>query len=144
MTCSNHRHHVSFFNFHRSRHGIHLVHNFLLCYKYPTHLDLFIRSVLNEYQGLRIMPESISSNSAALFSFEVDGIETNVPKKRIYQHRRGSKVANPVVSAILSSNNLDDCIQVKDLLQTCSANESKAAICKTAAWYFERCHGENS
>mmetsp|Transcript_15483 Transcript_15483/g.18874 ORF Transcript_15483/g.18874 Transcript_15483/m.18874 type:complete len:94 (+) Transcript_15483:154-435(+) len=56
-----------------------------------------------------------------------------------YQNRRGSTITNPVVTAMLSSNNLGDCVQVEDLLRHCLKNDSRASICDTAAKYFETC-----
>lgn len=56
-----------------------------------------------------------------------------------HPNRRGSKLSNPVVAAMLSSNNLSDCGQVRDMLNHCVENKSNAVICETAAMYFVRC-----
>lgn len=80
-----------------------------------------------------------------VLSVKVDRI-TSLPERghQMYRGRRGSKVANPVVTAMLKNNNLSDCGQVKDLLHHCRENDSNAVICETAARYFESCYTETA
>ena len=60
------------------------------------------------------------------------------------RRRRGDSFSqNPVVSAMLSSNNMNDCYQVRDLYSTCDqarANgSSPSMICEAAIKYFVSC-----
>mmetsp|Transcript_20188 Transcript_20188/g.19434 ORF Transcript_20188/g.19434 Transcript_20188/m.19434 type:complete len:87 (-) Transcript_20188:354-614(-) len=58
--------------------------------------------------------------------------------------RQASKISNPVVLAMLNSNNLGDCVQVKDLYMQCVESGSSSALCDTASQYFVNCsRGEN-
>lgn len=90
------------------------------------------------------MSTSISNDTTSYSQVEVNSIQACSPSSEMYQRRRGTNVSNPIVTAMLSSNNLSDCTQVKDLLYHCKQNDSSAVICDTAARYFERCyHGGN-
>ena len=56
-----------------------------------------------------------------------------------HQHRRSSRVLNPVISAMHNSNNLRDCLQVQELYYECQQSNSSSFICDTAAKYFVNC-----
>mmetsp|Transcript_11147 Transcript_11147/g.16865 ORF Transcript_11147/g.16865 Transcript_11147/m.16865 type:complete len:87 (-) Transcript_11147:447-707(-) len=85
---------------------------------------------------------SDSIPGAPILSVKVDRVKAM--GLQTYQRRRGSKVTNPVITAMLSSNNLSDCAQVKDLLYHCKENDSSAVICQTAARYLDKCEIETS
>lgn len=55
--------------------------------------------------------------------------------------RRGSNISNPIVSAMLSSNLMNDCDQVREMFHQCkrSGNHNESIICDTAKRYFESC-----
>mmetsp|Transcript_1921 Transcript_1921/g.4595 ORF Transcript_1921/g.4595 Transcript_1921/m.4595 type:complete len:120 (-) Transcript_1921:332-691(-) len=46
---------------------------------------------------------------------------------------------NPVVAAMLSSNMMRDCHQVRDMFVECMSHDSSASICDTAKNYFVQC-----
>mmetsp|Transcript_22109 Transcript_22109/g.30762 ORF Transcript_22109/g.30762 Transcript_22109/m.30762 type:complete len:97 (-) Transcript_22109:115-405(-) len=47
---------------------------------------------------------------------------------------------NPVVSAILSSNTMKNCHEVRDMYITCVNSKSNSAVCETAKNYFVSCN----
>lgn len=53
-----------------------------------------------------------------------------------YQTRRSTNFSNPVVQAMLSSNIMNDCSQVKDMFYQCSESKKDSIICDTAQRYF--------
>mmetsp|Transcript_26902 Transcript_26902/g.41191 ORF Transcript_26902/g.41191 Transcript_26902/m.41191 type:complete len:83 (-) Transcript_26902:252-500(-) len=62
------------------------------------------------------------------------------PAVQTYQQRRGSKISNPVISAMLSHNVMRDCTQVTDMFNQCKLNnEDPSIICETAKKYYETC-----
>jgi hypothetical protein len=56
-----------------------------------------------------------------------------------YERRTTSKISNPVVVAMLNSNIMGDCSQVRDMFYQCKASDGQSIICDTAMKYFERC-----
>jgi len=52
---------------------------------------------------------------------------------------RKTRVNNPIISAMLSSNNLGNCGEVRDLLAHCEESKSSSIVCDTAARYHEIC-----
>ena len=57
--------------------------------------------------------------------------------------RRGTNVSNPVVSAMLGSNLLSNCNDVKDMFDQCNkydfGKRQRPMICDTAERYYEAC-----
>ena len=57
--------------------------------------------------------------------------------------RRGTNVSNPVVSAMLGSNILSNCNDVKDMFAQCNrydlGKRQRPMICDTAERYYEAC-----
>ena len=60
-----------------------------------------------------------------------------------YRRRRGSKISNPVVTAMLNSNLMNDCTQVHDMFNQCTLSGGDSRICDTARTYFESCKTGN-
>ena len=60
-------------------------------------------------------------------------------KVRAEQRRHRTKYSNPVVQAMLDSNNLGDCYQVQDLYTRCVESGSSSALCHTASQYLRNC-----
>lgn len=90
----------------------------------------------------RIISEVPLSSLSSSLGDKEPNVQACSPVKPLYQNRRGSRISNPIVSAMLSSNNLSDCNQIRDLLHHCKQNNSSAVICHTAELYFERCLGQ--
>lgn len=65
-----------------------------------------------------------------------------VARPEVLLNKRGSNLKNPVISAMLSSNMMDDCIQVKDMLNHCMISQSDSVICSTAERYANLCFGK--
>jgi hypothetical protein len=58
-----------------------------------------------------------------------------------YNKRRGSNIANPVISAMLNSNTMNNCAEVKDMFLQCksSGRYNESIICDTAMRYYASC-----
>mmetsp|Transcript_30939 Transcript_30939/g.66972 ORF Transcript_30939/g.66972 Transcript_30939/m.66972 type:complete len:110 (+) Transcript_30939:83-412(+) len=88
---------------------------------------------------------SSSSSSAADFLSDDSSLSSASPTRRqqMTNIRRGTRSRNPIVSAMLSSNNMTDCHQVKDLYSKCQDDGSRSSsmmICDTAQKLFVSCH----
>ena len=55
--------------------------------------------------------------------------------------RRGINIANPVISAMLNSNTMNNCDEVRDMFLQCesSGRYNESIICDTAMRYFASC-----
>jgi hypothetical protein len=55
--------------------------------------------------------------------------------------KRGSNLSNPVVAAMLNSNMMNDCNQVREMLDHCMLTRNESALCSTAVRYARLCFG---
>jgi hypothetical protein len=57
--------------------------------------------------------------------------------------KRGSNLSNPVVAAMLNSNMMNDCNQVREMFDHCMLTKNESALCSTAERYASLCFGGN-
>ena len=60
--------------------------------------------------------------------------------------RRGMNIANPVISAMLNSNTMNNCDEVRDMFLRCESSGiyNESIICDTAKSYYASCTAQEA
>jgi hypothetical protein len=101
-------------------------------------MDMTLDTNANSSLSGRTRSNSLSSASGG--RSRSDSLSSQPDAAPLMTFRRTATITNnPVVAAMLSSNTLRDCHQVRDMYDQCMLADSSSTICSTAKNYYLRC-----